>query len=411
MVRLHMDLNEGKVKRVYQLFDSVLQDNTSIILAYSGGKDSTLLALLLYFWLEERGRSDLIIRFIHNDTLSEIPEVEGWARRFSSRYVDALSRLGINSEMRLLIPQAVESFYWRVLIRGYPAPNFKFRWCVWLLKRKPTVNYLKHVGKDAIMLLGLRDDESSTRANVINRRSYGCPLGPSRCTAYYLLQSDDVKLKVTPIRDWSDEDVWTFLNIYRTVDNRLELNELFKLYGMGTLKIRYGCWHCTLVRRQLGHYALGDKHLYYEGVRILYKCMSNTKYFRIPKNKGYSTLGPLNILGRAMLFHLINIAEQLSGIMLYGLDEANVKGMSLREILYELEDNTASEIVKDVEESLMKSDDSRLTPTLSVLRDVPRSKARQALDALVSTIKDYLGEPLIRDYIEELINSLERRIG
>jgi tRNA(Ile)-lysidine synthase TilS/MesJ len=54
--------------------DRYVVDLRRIAAAFSGGKDSTLLSPLLLDQVLKRGRSDLSIVLVHNDTQSEIPE-------------------------------------------------------------------------------------------------------------------------------------------------------------------------------------------------------------------------------------------------------------------------------------------------------------------------------------------------
>lgn len=402
-------INGEKVKGVLRLFDEVIPSNSSVTIAYSGGKDSTAVALLFYLWLEERGRSDVNVSLIHNDTLSEIPEMELWAREFSRSYVSALSKLGIHSNIFFLTPSAHETFYWKSIIRGYPAPNFKFRWCTWLFKRKPTVTYLKRNGKDVIMLLGSRDEESSARASSLAKRAFACPLGPARCSAYYLMRSEDVKSKVTPIRDWSVENVWSFL---KDMNGRFRLDGLFDLYGGGSLNVRYGCWHCTLVKKQLGHYVLSDAHLYYESARILYKSLTDNKKLRMTKHYGYSRLGALNVIGRAMLYYMIATAEELSNIRLYGLDEAKVEGVSLRDILYRLDPSEASDIIAKVEHNVKRVGYTDPPPTVDELRGISlsREEVKDAFQVLLNTVETYKNDPLIANYLSDLVVHVESKM-
>jgi len=132
-----------KTETVYRLFDEMAEKHDELVVAYSGGKDSTLLLLLLYKWL---ARGDVGQRFkitiLHNDTLGEINPMEFWARSFMAEISERIRKLGHMVETIITTPPARDTFYWRVIVRGYPAPNYYFRWCV---KLKPTGKSLKEI--------------------------------------------------------------------------------------------------------------------------------------------------------------------------------------------------------------------------------------------------------------------------
>lgn len=353
----------SRVLEVFKVFDELASRSNRFAVAFSGGKDSTVLAILLLEWIVNRGRSDVEVIIIHSDTLSEIPEMEAWARTFAKRYSEMLRKVGVKVEVIFEEPRPTETFYWRVFVRGYPAPTFNFRWCVKLLKRGPAMRAL-NVVNGSILLLGHRDSESSARAQAIHNR-LGCPLGPSRCSAYYFSEASAVK--AYPIRGWSDSDVFEFL---RERSKAYGLDELLRLYGYGLVNARYGCWHCTLVRHQLGHLVMGGGHLYFEALRKIYRWVSDIPELRIPKDRGYSRLGALNAAARSLIHRLIPEAEKLSGIKLYGLDMSMVHGYTLREIFYTMTPREADEIVLR-EEEREGGDLSRVVP-IGDIRNIER---------------------------------------
>lgn len=309
-------------------------------MAYSGGKDSTVLAILLYRWAKERGLSGLNITLLHNDTLSEIDMMEKWARKFMRDFRTKMTNLGNRVTAKVVVPPAIDTFYWRAVIRGYPAPSRNFRWCVKLLKMQPTKQGIADLDVD-LMMTGLREFESMERRKLIRQKYGSCPLGPSKCLAYYFLANHDSKdNKVVPIRDWSNADVWEFL---RSVED-FNLSDLLYLYGCD--EARYGCWHCTLARVQWGLHALEKEYLYYDALRLLYRRISDDSHLRMRKKGGYSRLGALNAAGRSMLLHLISITEQKSGIRIYGLDESKVGKSSLRHLFFELDGRNARKVIR-----------------------------------------------------------------
>ncbi len=387
----------SRVLEVFRVFDELASKSNRFVIAFSGGKDSTALAILLLEWILDRGRNDLNVTIIHSDTLSEIPEMESWARAFAKRYSEMLRKVGVEVETVFEEPQPTETFYWRVFVRGYPAPTFNFRWCVKLLKRKPAQRALKAVD-GSILLLGHRDSESSARAQKIHSR-LGCPLGPSRCSSYYFSEASAVK--AYPIRGWSDSDVFNFLRERSSVYG---LDELLRLYGYGLVNARYGCWHCTLVRHQLGHLVMGGGHMYFEALRKIYRWVSDIPELRIPKERGYSRLGALNAGARSLIHRLIPEAEKLSGINLYGLDMSSVYGHTLREIFYTIPPREANEIVME-EEKKEGGDLSRIV-SIEDIRNI--DKHRSSLEKHIEKIieksdKDSIAGKYVRELLHRVL--------
>jgi DNA sulfur modification protein DndC len=364
---------DPRVQESLEILDRALGDRgEGVVVAYSGGKDSTALALLLLDWIDLSGRP-LTVTLLHGDTLSEIPEVEYWARAFAERYLGMLSRRGSRGVFRVVRPEPWESFYWRALIRGYAAPSFKWRWCVELLKRRPSLRFLSGLGGGAVVLLGHRDSESPARARALSLRTRSCPLAPGSCFAYYM-SLDSGAERVYPIRSWRDRDVWAYLR--RWQEKLGILGQLFHLYGYGLVPARYGCWHCTLVKVQLGHVVLGGGHLYFEAVRKIYRAVNDLPELRAAKDRGYSSRGFLLAPARSLILNAMSLAERLSGIRLYGLDESRVGGLSLREIFLEVPEGEADRVIGEVERAT--GGDPRRVAGVGDLRDLDRH--RKALE-------------------------------
>src|SRR5258708_25738979 len=69
-----------------------------------------------------------------------------------------------------------DSFWVNLIGKGYPAPRHKFRWCTERLKIKPSNRYIMSVVKssgEAILVLGTRKAESSSRASTMARHEAG----------------------------------------------------------------------------------------------------------------------------------------------------------------------------------------------------------------------------------------------
>jgi len=231
-----------------------------------------------------------------------------------------------------------------------------------------------------VLIVGTRDDESSTRAKSMKTRFGSCSSGGS-CLGVYFTRSNDIP-KAAPLRFWSYDFVWAFLMTQKefNIDRLVELYRRIVLGG--SVGGRYGCWHCTLVIRQAANY-YREEYLYAEAIRLLYRAISNIgELFRVRKNQGYSRWGAINELGRAILFNAIPIAEELAGKRIfYGLDKATVKSHTLREIFYVMN-------VKDADKLIKTTDPTDRRVPLARLRDLT-THAHQ-LESAIRQLRHYL---------------------
>jgi DNA sulfur modification protein DndC len=247
---------------IEQIKDIYTSDDIPWVVGYSGGKDSTAVAQLVWMALselpvEERSKT---VYIISTDTLVENPVVSDWVNRSLALMNQQAKSAGLPIEAHGLIPEVKNSFWTNLIGRGYPAPRPKFRWCTERLKIKPTDVFIKDVVKDngeAIVVLGTRKAESTVRAARMkefekNRaREF---LSPSTTLLNALIYS--------PIEAWDNDDVWIFLgqfenpwgfdnkallDMYRgaTVDQECPLVVDTSTESCGSS--RFGCWVCTMV--------------------------------------------------------------------------------------------------------------------------------------------------------------------
>ncbi|MEM4532379.1 MAG: phosphoadenosine phosphosulfate reductase family protein [Desulfurococcaceae archaeon] len=383
------------MESVYRVFDTVLSSENRVFVAYSGGKDSTCLSILLYDWLVEHGYSDKEVVLVNSDTLSEIPVMREWTVSFMEKYVDKLRKRGFDAKYRIFYPKPTDTFYWRVLIKGYPAPTYCFRWCVNLLKRKPSREIVEST--NSILLLGHRDEESSSRKRSLNMKLGSCPLKPGGCASYYLQVEGSVR-RAYPMRMLREKEVWDYLESRR---REFELDKLFELYLYGSVKARYGCWHCTLVKKQLPHYFLGREYLYLEVGRLVYKWLSNNPKLRAIKNRGYSRYGYLLPEARSVMLHMFSAIEKLSGLKLYGLDESRINGYTLRQIFYELDAKEADGLIRRIE----GSDNERIPRTISEIRSLSRE-----INRMIQSIKANIEKWGLNEEVMEVLSEARESI-
>lgn len=259
---------EVLVEEIQELY---LSDSTPWVVGYSGGKDST--ATLQLVWLAvsrlEPSKRMKPVHVISTDTLVENPVVAAWVTRSLETMRQAAAAKGLPISPHRLTPELADSFWVNLIGRGYPAPRPKFRWCTERLKIKPSNAFITQVVREAgeaILVLGIRKAESSTRAANMKKqeaRRVRQRLSPNASLPSSLVYS--------PIEDWSNDDVWMFL---MQTPNPWGYNnkDLLTMYqgaspdGECPLVVdsstpscgdsRFGCWVCTLVDQDKSMHAM-----------------------------------------------------------------------------------------------------------------------------------------------------------
>lgn len=231
------------------------------IIGFSGGKDSTLVLQLVFEMLLEMAPADRSrpVHVIANDTLVESPVVMRHIDKMLERLRSVVDPLRLPVKVIKTTPLLDQTFWVNLIGRGYPSPSRNFRWCTDRLKIQPTSNYIRTQVADngkVILLLGVRREESATRAVSVNRYSNGERLNPH----------NDLKgcLVFRPIVDFTTDEVWELL-LQRRPPWGGSHRELITLYrnakggecplvidksdapSCGTSSSRFGCWTCTVV--------------------------------------------------------------------------------------------------------------------------------------------------------------------
>jgi DNA sulfur modification protein DndC len=233
------------------------------IIGYSGGKDSTLVAHLVFEMLmglppSERNRQ---VHIVANDTLVESPLVVQHIIDSIAEIENAALAFGLPVVTKITRPAPDQSFWVNLIGRGYPSPNRSFRWCTDRMKILPTSRYIKSQADTAgqvILLLGVRRTESATRAASVGRYDNG-----ERLNKHNDLQGCMV---FRPIVELDTEDVWEFLALNEPPwgGSHLKLIGLYReasggecpvvtskedAPSCGTTSSRFGCWTCTVVEK------------------------------------------------------------------------------------------------------------------------------------------------------------------
>ena len=185
-----------------------LEDQRPWLLGFSGGKDSTMLAALLFDAIlsvptEQRKKP---VSILCTDTRVEIPAIVEMIENTLARMHKCSQQSHLNVEVRLLKPPPEQSFWVNIIGRGYPPPRRNFRWCTQRMKIDPVTEFvnqrLGHWG-EAILHLGARREESSTRAQTMAGRK----------TRNGLRRHPDLpRVWVSnPIEFLTTEEVWAYL--------------------------------------------------------------------------------------------------------------------------------------------------------------------------------------------------------
>ncbi len=181
----------------------------------------------------------------------------------TQRIAEAADGLGLPITVARTKPDPDKTFWVLLIGKGYPSPNMTMRWCTDRLKIQPTSGYIKGQVSEsgaAIVLLGVRRDESQSRQKSIDRwrNARGSNLSPHERLPGALIYR--------PIVDLAVEDVWEILGTCHAPWGG-DHTALIKLYrdaeggecpvvlsvdeapGCGTANSRFGCWTCTVVEK------------------------------------------------------------------------------------------------------------------------------------------------------------------
>lgn len=246
--------------------DAFLNDDRPIYLAFSGGKDSTVLLslfvqMLLSLAPSQRKRKRIYALF--SNPQLEMPPVIQAIEDSISRFKAFAEEHDLPVEFHIVQPKEDDTFMVQVIGRGTPLPRNDARWCTFKWKINPMTEKINEVLErhgGYIALTGARKDESDERRKRLEANAVepGSPMKHHTTSGCNLLCA---------IEDWTSGDVWTY--IYSHASSWVDSNEIGRLYseaaGDGdectsmlegqagekpgcSKSARYGCWVCPLFR-------------------------------------------------------------------------------------------------------------------------------------------------------------------
>lgn len=257
---------EDSIAHIKHLY---LSDAIPWVIGYSGGKDSTATLQLVWYALQqlaEEGKATKKVHVISTDTLVENPIVSMWVEKSLGRMEQAAEDQNLPITPHRLTPDIKDRFWVNLIGKGYPAPRAKFRWCTDRLKINPSNNFIKSLrdkNGEAILVLGTRKAESATRAALMDEYENSAT---NTRKAQGLTESGAKDLQrvwiYAPIGEWSNDDVWIYLNSVKNPWN-FPNHDLMGMYQGATdggecpLVVdqstqscgdsRFGCYVCTMV--------------------------------------------------------------------------------------------------------------------------------------------------------------------
>lgn len=259
-----------KLNDIYDEIKSVYAaDHRPWVVGFSGGKDSTTTLQLIWNALSQlpREQRSKPVYVISSDTLVETPAIVGYIERAHKQIAEAAKAQDMPFQVHKVTPKIHDTFWVNLIGRGYPAPQKTFRWCTDRLKIQPADEFIvQRVSEhgEAILVLGVRKDESMTRAQVMNLMKIKDSL-LSRHSRFAQV------LVYTPIEEFTTNDVWSVLlqnespwggsnrdlaALYRNASGECPL--VVDTYTPSCGGSRFGCWTCTVVTKDKSMEAMID---------------------------------------------------------------------------------------------------------------------------------------------------------
>lgn len=307
-------LFEGTQKALEKIY---AEGHPRWVVTFSGGKDSTLVAILAIDFLLRKPNPPRV-DVVYADTRLEIPAMKSTA----DAMLDYFEQLAGSSNLDLRVNRvesAVDQSFWVCMIgRGYPPPKPKFRWCTRRLKITPAQGLVENGEKTAV-LTGVRYGESASRTG---RLVASCANG-GECGQDFWYERSDRDPLVTyfaPVINWRTCKVWDFLT-FVAPGAGWPTDQVVSLYG--DTSMRFGCWTCTLVRRDRTVETLVEREPdgplaelnKFRNLILEESALSKNRYYRRGRK------GPLSLAFRKDLLIRLLTLQESTGLPLISKEE------------------------------------------------------------------------------------------
>lgn len=338
-----------KVERAIQAITKLLLEKRPLSVAYSGGKDSSVMAALTLEAarrLQEQGAKLPPILFTHARTGVDNPAVDMVAKMEIERIRQYAASQSLPVRVDITEPALNDSWAVRI-ISGRALPTFansSSRDCAisWKLvpqkrQRKAAMKELKASGKP-VVLIGTRFEESTSRAARMNERG---ELDTEVWSEEIINASGKVTStedRLSPIAFWTQEDIWVFLSELSSGERTsyTDAKDLWDIYRDGgntscavvsddvmkanakACGARFGCALCVAVGRDKSLEAMlesDEKYNFLVPLNHLQRFMVDTQYDmsrrmwlgRTIQDDGYIAIAP-DVYSPAMQRELLSYA-------------------------------------------------------------------------------------------------------
>ena len=308
---------------------------TPWVVGFSGGKDSSLVVKIFFEALSRIRQRRTMVNVVYCDTGVEIPVVAAYVTKTLKRMEYEAKANNLPIRCHVAKPLLSDTFFVRLIGRGYAPPTNKFRWCTDKLRIHPIQRLMDTISNDeGIVVLGVRQEESEERKRILTRHA-------TKAEFYYRQSSSQNRRLFCPIVDLSTASVWEGLfSLPRPL--AISAHELGRLYKQASGECpvvretkgspcgqgRFGCWTCTVVRQDKAVQGLIREG--YTNLRPLLEfrdwlleIRDDIAYRCTVRRNGRPGLGPFRVSARKVLLRKLLAAQRRSGLKL--VKEAEIK--------------------------------------------------------------------------------------